>query len=129
METPLLDYGGSVNKKVEYKIKEDGSGIELKSFELGGLKLKVEQVIQYRPWNWGKIIPGAGQVGIYKLRLPDGGEKFALIKDYKAAEGDWRIFLIYLTNTERELKDKLWVDGNYGALFIDYLDPEVFDDY
>ena len=54
METPLLDYGGSVNKKVEYKIKEDGSGIELKSFELGGLKLKVEQVIQISTMELGK---------------------------------------------------------------------------
>ena len=126
METSLLDYGGSINKKVKYRIKEDNSGIELESFELEGLELKVEKVLQYRPWNWGEVNPGAGQVGIYKLRLPDGREKFALIKDYRAAEGDWRIFLIYLTDTERELKDKLWVDGRYGATFMDYLDPDVF---
>ncbi|MDK2849578.1 MAG: hypothetical protein PWP03_585 [Candidatus Woesearchaeota archaeon] len=68
------------------------------------------------------INPGVRQLGIYRLRVPTlDQEKFALIKDYRATEGDWRIFLIHLTETEDELKNKLMEDRNYRLIFMNYL--------
>ena len=85
--------------------------------------MRVEETIQYEPWQGGTRNPGAGQVGIYQLKDSNGQEKFALIKDYRAAEGDWRIFLINLKESERELKDDLEMDRTYGLSFMDYLFP------
>ena len=121
MEKALLDYDGEVNKDVNFQLKPDNSGINLKGFSLDGIEQIVEEVLQYRPWNFGMVNPGAGQLGIYRLKGLDNQEKFALVKDYRSAEGDWRIFLINITQTEKEMKDALVVDENYGLVFMDYL--------
>ena len=121
MEKALLDYDGEVNKDVNFQLKPDNSGINLEGFSLDGIEQIVEEVLQYRPWNFGMVNPGAGQLGIYRLKGLDNQEKFALVKDYRAAEGDWRIFLINITQTEKEMKDALVVDENYGLVFMDYL--------
>ena len=120
-ETALLDYGGRVNKGVSYQIKEDNSGILLKSFEWDGSKMKVIEIIQYVPWNFGSVNPGAGQLGIYEVVDHSGKKHFVLIKDYRATEGDWRIMLINIKDTEREIKNDLALDGTYGFSFMDYL--------
>lgn len=134
-EISLLDYGGSTDKNVDYRIKGDFSGIDLKGFVLtagemleitgesisdGTIEFTVERVIQYNPWNFGKVTPGAGQIGIYELKASNGKTYFALIKDYRAFEGDWRIMLEMVTKTESEMKHDLQVD-KLGFAFMDYL--------
>lgn len=136
-EISLLDYGGSTDKNVDYRIKEDHSGIDLKGFVLtagemleitgesirdGTIEFTVERVIQYKPWNYGKRTPGAGQLGIYELKASNGKTYFAMIKDYIAFEGDWRIMLEIIKNTEREMKNELQIN-EHGLSFMDYLFP------
>ncbi len=134
-ELPLLDYLGSVDKNVDYRIKDNFSGIELKGFKLSAgemlsvtgetirdetIEFTVNKIIQYKPWQFGNNVPGAGQLGIYSLEGSNGNIYFALIKDYKALEGDWRIMLVMITNSERELKEELMVN-ELGISFMDYL--------
>lgn len=134
-ETSLLDYGGKTDKNVDYRVKYNFSGIELKGFVLTAsemleftgdsvrdetVEFDIEKVIQYKQWNFGKVKPGAGQLGIYQLKASNGKIYFALIKDYQAFEGDWRIMLIMMKNNERELKDELMID-RLGITFMDYL--------
>lgn len=140
MEVSLLDYGGSTNKSVEYGINEDRSGIYLKGFVLsiddihainpdlkipeiamGNIGFKVLITIQYKPWQWGKVNRGAGQIGIYRLRDHEDNIYFAIIKDYRASEGDWRIAMIHIERSEQELKDWLMCD-RIGTTFIEYID-------
>jgi hypothetical protein len=136
-EISLLDYGGKTDKNVDYRIKENHSGIELKGFVLtagemleitgesirdGTIEFTVERVIQYKPWNFGTITPGSGQMGIYELKASNGKTYFALIKDYRALEEDWRVMLVMITSTEREMKNDLQVD-KLGFTFMDYLFP------
>jgi hypothetical protein len=134
-EISLLDYGGKTDKNVDYRIKENYSGIDLKGFVLtagemleitgesirdGTIEFTVERVVQYKPWNYGTVTPGSGQMGIYELRASNGKTYFALIKDYRAFEGDWRVMLVMTTRTEREMKDELQVN-KLGLSFMDYL--------
>lgn len=140
MEVSLLDYGGTTNKSVEYSLNEDRSGIYLKGFALsiddihvvnpalkipgivmGNVGFKVLAVIQYKPWQWGKVNRGAGQIGIYKLQDHEDHIYFAVIKDYRASEGDWRIAMIHIESSEQELKDWLMCD-RIGTTFIEYID-------
>ena len=136
-EISLLDYGGSTDKNVDYRIKENHSGIELKGFVLtagemleitgesirdGTIEFIVERVVQYKPWNFGKVTPGSGQMGIYELKASNGKTYFVLIKDYRAFEGDWRVMLLMTKNTEREMKDELMINP-LGLTFMDYLFP------
>ena len=128
----LLDQCGSTDR-VKFTVKEDGSGIILE-------ELKIEErlfsckIIQcngeplYRPINWGKVNPGAGQAGIYRIKEKEGNaEKVALITDYRAAEGDWRIFIGLIAKDEEGLRKKILsstkADGyyNYMSGFLDYL--------
>lgn len=120
IETSLLDYGGTTDKNVDYRIADDFSGIELKGFDLDGHKWTVEETIDYRPWNYGKVTPGSGQMGIYMLVDQNGVEACALIKDYRAFEGDWRIMIVRLEPNEMELKQWLMID-KLGYTFYDYL--------
>ena len=123
-EKPLLDCGGRVNHNVKFRIKSDRSGIELYGFDLDGIEYIVIETIQYRPWNFGMILPGAGQLGIYKIKGADENEKFALIKDYRAAEGDWRISLLKITKTEEEMRNELKTDETYRWIFEKYLSAD-----
>lgn len=136
-EISLLDYGGSTDKNVDYRIKDNFSGLELKGFVLtagemleitgesirdGTIEFTVERIIQYKPWNYGKVTPGSGQMGIYELKASNGKTYFALIKDYRAFEGDWRIMLDMIKNSEIEMKQELQVD-TIGFTFMDYIFP------
>lgn len=136
-ELSLLDYGGSTDKNVDYRIKEDYSGIELKGFVLtagemlestgesireGTIEFTVERVIQYKPWNFGKVNPGSGQMGIYELKASNGKTYFVPIRDYRTFEGDWRVMLLMIKNTEMEMKGELMVN-QLGYTFTDYLFP------
>lgn len=118
-EIGLLDKG-NVNKNVSYVINEDRSGIIIDSFELNGLKLVVKERIVYKPWRFGKINKGSGQLGVYKLQTPNGHVYFALIKDYVAMEGDWRISLVNIREKERDIKSALMMDSVHGLTFADY---------
>ena len=134
-EISLLDYGGTTDKTVDYRIKENRSGIDLKGFVLtagemlditgesirdGTIEFTVERVVQYKPWNFGTRTPGAGQLGIYELKASNGKTYFVLIKDYRAFEGDWRIALLMIKNTEMDMKYELQVN-KLGLSFMDYL--------
>lgn len=136
-EISLLDYGGSTDKNVDYRIKENHSGIELKGFVLtagemleitgesirdGTIEFTVERIIQYKPWKYGTVTPGSGQLGIYELKASNGKTYFTLIKDYRAFEGDWRVMLVMIKNTEMEMKFELQVN-KLGLTFMDYLFP------
>jgi len=133
----LLDDGGRTDKNVDYRIKENHSGIELKGFILtagemlditgesirdGTIEFTVERIVQYKPWNYGTVTPGSGQMGIYELKASNGKTYFVLIKDYMAFEGDWRIALLMIKNTEMEMKYELQVN-KFGLSFMDYLFP------
>lgn len=133
----LLDDGGRTDKNVDYRIKENHSGIELKGFILtagemlditgesirdGTIEFTVERIVQYKPWNYGTVTPGSGQMGIYELKASNGKTYFVLIKDYRAFEGDWRIALLMIKNTEMEMKYELQVN-KFGLSFMDYLFP------
>lgn len=137
MEISLLDYGGTTNKNVNYNIKDDNSGIDLKGFALsagemlqitgedireGAIEFSVERVVQYQPWNFGRYNPGAGQMGIYELKASNGDTYFVVIKDYRASEGDWRIMLLMIKKTESDLKYELQID-KLGFIFMDYIFP------
>jgi hypothetical protein len=137
MEISLLDYGGTTNKNVNYRIKGDNSGIDLKGFALTAeemlkitgedirdetIEFTVERVIQYKPWNFGQYTPGAGQMGIYELKASNGDTYFVVIKDYRASEGDWRIMLLMIKKTEIDLKYELQID-RIGFTFMDYILP------
>ena len=137
-EMSLLDYGGKTNKNVDWRVNDNNSGIVLNGFRLnaediskatigkdigaGDVEFTVEEVIQYVPWNYGKVTPGSGQLGIYKVKDDRGNEKYALIKDYRAFEGDWRIMLLFMTDTEHEMKEELMMD-RIGMTFMEYLFP------
>ncbi len=119
-EISLLDYSGTTNKNVKYHINEDGSGIYLRGFDLGSLQMKVDDIVSYKQWQWGKITKGSGQVGVYYLSDQKGKEYFALIKDYRAMEGDWRIALVNMRDNEAEFKQWLEANETYGKDFSDY---------
>ena len=140
-EISLLDYNGTINKNVDWRTNENNSGIYLNGFRINaedmakatGGKVKVikededfefavEDIIQYKPWNFGKVKQGSGQLGIYKVSDQKGNIWHALIKDYRAFEGDWRIMLLCMTETENEMKGELKMD-NLGLTFMDYLFP------
>jgi hypothetical protein len=136
-EIPLLDYDGDIDKDVDYRIKDNNSGVDIKRFKLTAedmlqitgndirdntIVLSIERTIQYKPWNFGKYTPGAGQIGIYELKADNGDTYFAVIKDYRAFEGDWRIMLVIFTKTENDLKYELQVDP-LGFTFMDYILP------
>ena len=120
-EASLLDYGGQKNRSVVYRVNEDRSGIYLEAFEFGGLVLHVKDIIKYNPWRFGKVHKGSGQVGVYRLEDSAGKIYFAMIKDYIASEGDWRIFLVNIRNSEHELKGWLMMSATYGFAFSDYI--------
>jgi len=140
MEIFLLDYGGTVNKDVDYRINENWSGIYLNGFTLPSedmerikssikgivmpmveeIRLTVVEIIRYKPWNFGKYNKGSGQMGLYRLRDAIGTEYFAIIKDYIASERDWRIALQYITNTEQDMKLFLMENRGMGD-FAEYL--------
>lgn len=134
-----MDYGGKINKNIEYQVNEDKSGILLKMFSLTPqdmqrvtgktvdiksetIKFTVEKMVQYQPWHFGRINKGAGQLGIYQLKDENGKEWFSLIKDYIAFEGDWRIMLVMLKESEWDLKSELMTE-KYRFTFMDYLFP------
>lgn len=142
-EISLLDYKGTINKNVDWCVNEDNSGIYLKGFRINaeeiakvtGGRVKaikedkdedfefiVKNIIQYKSWNFGKITPGAGQLGIYQVNDKKGSSWYVLIKDYRAFEGDWRIMLLFMTETEIEMKGELMMDS-LGMTFMDYLFP------
>lgn len=140
MEVSLLDYGGTTNKDVDYSLNEDRSGIYLRGFTLGlddvkavnpelkipknvsgNIGFRVLDTLQYKPWQWGKVNRGAGQIGIYKLKDQKDNVYFAVIKDYRASEGDWRIAMIHIESSEQELKDWLMCE-TIGTTFIEYID-------
>ena len=75
-EISLLDYKGTINKNVDWRANENNSGIYLNGFMInaeemtkvtgGNVKViqedddfefAVEDIIQYKPWNFGKIKP------------------------------------------------------------------------
>lgn len=143
-EVSLLDYKGTINKNVDWSTNENKSGIYLKGFKInaeemaqvtaGNVKVikedndndfefTVEDIIQYKAWNYGKMTPGAGQLGIYKVKDKKGNTRFVLVKDYRAYEGDWRIMLLFMTETENEMKGELMMDS-LGMTFMDYLFPQ-----
>jgi hypothetical protein len=134
-EISLLDHGGKIDKNVNYRIKDDNSGIDLKGFvltagemlEITGDDIKdetveftVERVIQYNSWNFGQYTPGAGQMGIYELKASNGETYFVVIKDYRTFESDWRIMLLMIKKTEIDLKYELQID-RIGFTFMDYI--------
>lgn len=140
MEIFLLDYGGTVNKNVDYRINEDKSGIYLNGFTLTSkdierirstvkgiviptieeIRLTVVEIICYKPWNFGQYNKGSGQMGVYRLKDATGTEYIALIKDYIASERDWRIALQHITNTEQEMKLFLMETRGLGD-FTEYI--------
>ena len=61
-------------------------------------------------------------MGIYELTASNGKTYFVLIKDYRAFEGDWRIMLLMIKNSEIEMKSGLMMD-KFGLVFMDYLFP------
>lgn len=122
-EESLLDYGGKTNRSVVYRVNEDRSGIYLEAFALGGLVLHVKDIISYNPWNFGRVNKGSGQVGVYRLEDQNGNMYFAMIKDYRASEGDWRIMLVNIRNSEHALKSWLQMNSTYGFSFMDYTFP------
>ena len=137
-EIPLLDYGGKIDKFVDWRINESGNGIYLNKFKLKAkdvanitgtiveeedefeFEFLVERIIQYQQWNFGRVKPGAGQIGIYQVKDQKGKMWYILVKDYIAFEGDWRIMLDLMTETEWEMKEKLMTD-QLGFTFADYL--------
>lgn len=136
-EMSLLDYKGTINKNVNYRVNDFDSGILLEGFKLTAedmsdmtgrpiregdkdFEFTVEKGIQYKPWNFGNVTPGAGQIGIYQVKDQRGKTWYALVKDYRAFEGDWRIMLLLMTETEHEMKGELQVD-QLGYTFMDYL--------
>ncbi len=118
----LLDNGVQTNDcDTKYEVKEDDSGINLESFNIDHQRMNVEEVIEYVAWNAGKFNPGAGQLGIYRLReVLHGAEQYALIRDYRTVYDNWSIVLMDVTETESKMKDELAVD-TWGLSFTDYL--------
>lgn len=119
-EISLLDGEGIINKNVSYVINEDKSGIVLDSFELNGLKLHVKERMSYELWRFGIVNKGSGQVGAYKLETPDGKLYFAIVKDYIATEGDWRIMLVNIRESDLELRSWLQNNDVYGFTLSAY---------
>lgn len=117
-EISLLDYDGKTNKAVV--CTNYGDSISLHSFELNGMTFHVKERMSYEPWNYGRFNKGSGQLGVYKLETPGGEEYFAVIKDYMAYEGDWRIFLVNIRESEWELRIWLQLNSNYGFALADY---------
>ena len=121
LEVSLLDDGGTTNRGVIHRINETRSGIYLEAFELGGMRLRVKDIMTYKPWNFGHYNPGSGQVGAYKLEDQNGKIYFAVIKDYVVYEGDWRIMLVNIRDSERALKHWLMTNSTYGTTLAEYL--------
>lgn len=117
-EMSLLDYEGETNKNVVFT--NYGDSLSLHSFELNEVMLCVKDRMSYEPWNYGRVHKGSGQVGVYKLENPEGKVYFAVIKDYIAFEGDWRIMLVNIRESELELRSWLQMNSNYGFTLADY---------
>ena len=114
-------HDGRGNHGVDFRPKGDGSGINLRRFEFDGVEMEVVETLEYRPWSFGQVTPGAGQIGVYRLRNPDGQESFALVKDYSKAGGNLVICLLLLEPTEQDIKHRLKEDHEYGSVLRDYL--------
>ncbi len=105
-EKAILDYGKG---KVDFEpLKVEGTtiGIALKSFELDGKQWSVLTTREYKPWNFGRVNLGAGQIGKYVICNEPGKYFLATIKDSRAMGEDWRIFLIgEMTPTDLKLEE------------------------
>jgi hypothetical protein len=117
-EISLLDYEGEINKGV--LCTNYGDCMSLRSFELNDMTFHVKERISYEPWNFGRIKKGSGQLGVYKLETSGGETYFAVIKDYIAFEGDWRIVLVNIRESEWDLKSWLQMSKAYGFTLADY---------
>lgn len=117
-EISLLDYHGETNQAVV--CTNYGDSVNLHSFELNGMAFRVKDRISYEPWNYGCVNKGSGQLGVYKLETPGGKEYFAVIKDYIATEGDWRIILVNIRESEWGLRSWLQMNRSYGFALADY---------
>lgn len=117
-EISLLDYDGETNKGVV--CTNYGDSVNLHSFVLNGLMFHVKDRISYEPWKYGRVNKGSGQLGVYKLETSGGRTYFAVIKDYIAFEGDWRIVLVNIRESEWGLRSWLQLNGNYGFALADY---------
>jgi hypothetical protein len=94
MEIELTRDNGTVLGK-DFIINPAKNGIVLLSFTHEGQKFTVKKVVRYEPWNFGFVNPGAGQMGVYEVEEEKSGEVFlAIVKDYRAFEGDWRVILM-----------------------------------
>lgn len=80
----------------------------------------MEDILIYKPWNFGRVHKGSGQLGVYKLKSQEGKIYFAMIKDYIASEGDWRIMLINIRDSEHAIKNWLMTNRTYGIALADY---------
>jgi hypothetical protein len=117
-EMSLLDYKGETNKGVE--CTNYGDSVNLHSFVLNGLTFHVKDRMSYEPWNYGRVNKGSGQLGVYKLETSWGKTYFAVIKDYIAFEGDWRIVLVNIRESEWDLRSWLQMSKAYGFTLADY---------
>jgi len=105
-EKAIIDYGEGKADFESLNVKGINLGIRLKSFELDGKRWSVLATREYKPWNFGCVNPGAGQIGKYVVCDEPGKYFLATIKDYRAIEGDWRIFLIgKMTPTDLKLEE------------------------
>jgi hypothetical protein len=97
------------------------SGIVLTQLEVDNVTYEVVRTLAYVPWNFGKINPGAGQLGVYELEDSSGKKAYVLIKDYRSAEGNWKVILVgKIHETEQQLKHVLQVDP-FGLCLMEYL--------
>jgi hypothetical protein len=82
-----------ITEDTKFTVLPAGNGIHLIEVRQFGMTLKVTRVLSYEPVAFGKQNPGAAQMGVYELKSEDGTTFYAIIRDYRAYEGDWRVVL------------------------------------
>ncbi|MBU5690010.1 MAG: hypothetical protein QXM68_02475 [Candidatus Aenigmatarchaeota archaeon] len=102
---------------VKYVPKPDG--VEIEEFKYKHRKYKVEETITYKPWLVGRIIPGEGQIGVYKVSSKKG-EHFVLIVDYIDQYGNRQFYIVYYSNDIKDIERHLLKDTQYGNVLLPF---------
>ena len=83
-----------ITENTAFEILPANDGIKLIEVREAGMTLRVSKVMSYKPFAFGEQNPGTAQIGVYRLMSRDGRMFYAMIRDYRACEGDWRIVLV-----------------------------------
>ncbi|MEM0473282.1 MAG: hypothetical protein QXF88_01005 [Candidatus Aenigmatarchaeota archaeon] len=94
--------------------------VKIRGFKHNSVEYKVDGTVAYKPWLFGLVETGKGQVGVYKVSSQQKNQ-IALIKDYIDHYGNWHFYLVKMANTLKEMEEYLLRNPQYGVVLLKFL--------